>query len=62
MEDTKEIMAGTDDAVPEDRITYFIFFIWGVGILLPWNAVMTEFDYLEDEVSNLYYNFQSLII
>ena len=51
----KDIITGTDDkqeVVPTDNITYFIFFVWGIGVLLPWNAVMTVFDYFEDEVSD----------
>jgi len=27
-----------------------IMLLWGFGILLPWNAVLSAFDYFEDEM------------
>ena len=30
---------------------WFIFLVWGIGSLLPWNAISTTFDYFEEEVS-----------
>jgi len=36
---------------PEDSgIIHTIFFIWGVGVLLPWNSVLCEFSYFDHEV------------
>jgi len=29
---------------------HFIFFLWGVGVLLPWNAVLCEFAYFDHEM------------
>jgi hypothetical protein len=41
-----------DDPEPEDKynMVYYIFFLWGIGILLPWNAVLTCFDFFNDEM------------
>ena len=39
---------------PEDTgIVKVVFFIWGVGVLPPWNVTMNEFDYLNQQVSVL---------
>eukprot|EP00356_Strombidium_inclinatum_P006276 CAMPEP_0170485246 /NCGR_PEP_ID=MMETSP0208-20121228/4563_1 /TAXON_ID=197538 /ORGANISM="Strombidium inclinatum, Strain S3" /LENGTH=93 /DNA_ID=CAMNT_0010758843 /DNA_START=79 /DNA_END=360 /DNA_ORIENTATION=+ len=29
---------------------HFIFFMWGIGTLLPWNAVLCEFAYFDHEM------------
>jgi len=56
LEETEE----TGDADPdeeivimptEDKKVYWIFLLWGIGVLLPWNAVITVFDYFQDEMS-----------
>ena len=42
---------------PEDKnnMIYLIFHLYGVGILLPWNAVLTAFDFFEAKVSDSSY-------
>ena len=30
---------------------WWIFLIWGIGVLLPWNAISTTFDYFGDEMA-----------
>ncbi len=40
-----------EEVAPKDTITWLIFFLWGVGVLLPWNAILSVFDYFENEVS-----------
>ena len=39
-------------APPEDvsNKVLKVFFIWGVGVLLPWNAILSVFDYLSYEM------------
>jgi equilibrative nucleoside transporter 1/2/3 len=41
-----------DEPEPEDNgnVVYWIFLLWGIGILLPWNAVLTCFDFFSDEM------------
>jgi len=39
-------MKSSEDAdkfIPKDKggIVWYIFFLWGIGVLLPWNAVLT---------------------
>ena len=41
-----------DLSPPEDKgnVVGRIFLLWGIGILLPWNAVLTCFDFFGDEM------------
>ena len=41
---------------PEDKynLIYVIFFLYGIGILLPFNAVTTAFDFFIVKVSSSY--------
>ena len=45
---------GTEQVPPEDKsnMVYVIFFLYGVGILLPLNAVFTAFDFFIAKVSS----------
>ena len=38
---------------PEDKggVVKLIFFLWGTGVLLPWNIVMNEYDFMLEYVS-----------
>ena len=29
---------------------HIIFFVWGVGVLLPWNAILNVFDFFSNEM------------
>jgi len=29
---------------------YFVFLLYGIGTLLPWNSVLTSFDYFDDKM------------
>jgi hypothetical protein len=31
---------------------HIIFFIWGIGVLLPWNAILNVFDFFGYEMQN----------
>ena len=44
-----------DENIPEDKgnAMYFVFFLYGFGILLPFNAVTTAFDFFIAKVSHL---------
>ena len=46
-----------DEKIPEDKgnAMYFVFLLYGFGILLPFNAVTTAFDFFIEKVSNHYY-------
>ena len=37
---------------PEDKngIVYYIFLLWGIGVLLPWNSVLSTFDFFDYEM------------
>lgn len=45
----------SSDKEPEDvgGTVYLYFLVWGIAILLPWNAICSIFDFFEDEVSNI---------
>ena len=47
---------GSEQQPPEDKhnLIYIIFFLYGIGILLPFNAVTTAFDFFIDKVSSSY--------
>ena len=34
-----------------DSVVQTIFFMWGVGALLPWNAVLSAFDFFGSEMN-----------
>jgi hypothetical protein len=38
---------------PEDKggVVFAIFLLWGIGVLLPWNAVLSIYDYFVADVS-----------
>ena len=38
---------------PEDKgnVVYFICTLWGIGVLLPWNSILSTFDFFGAEVS-----------
>jgi len=40
---------------PEDKngIVWMIFFLWGIGTLLPWNAICNEFDFFEFNMKDM---------
>jgi len=40
-----------EDIGPKDtgNVVWWIFLLWGIGVLLPWNAVLSTFDYFEYE-------------
>ena len=42
----------TLENIPKDKhnTVSFIFFLWGIGIVLPWNAVSTCFDFFTAEM------------
>jgi hypothetical protein len=44
---TKEIGEPPSD---KGNVVNIIFLLWGIGVLLPWNAVLTCFDFFGDEM------------
>lgn len=50
------IIDGVNKYVPTDKgnTVYKIFFLWGIGVLLPWNCILNVFDFLGNEVSRSY--------
>jgi hypothetical protein len=49
---TNEKEQSKEDMAPVDHynICYFIFLQYGIGILLPWNAVLTSMPYFSNKV------------
>ena len=43
----------SEQPVPEDEgnTVLLIFYLWGIGVLLPWNAILSCFDFFQSEVS-----------
>ena len=39
-----------DEPVDHYNIVYLIFLLFGIGVLLPWNAVLTAMPYFQDQV------------
>lgn len=39
---------------PQDKgnVVYFICTLWGIGVLLPWNSILSTFDFFGAEVSS----------
>jgi hypothetical protein len=37
----------------ENEMILKIFFIWGIGVLLPWSAVLNALDYFMKEVGHI---------
>ena len=50
--DGQKAILTSDNGPPEDKggIVKKIFFCWGVGVLLPWNAICNEFDFFINEM------------
>ena len=38
------------DPVDEGNKVWWTFFMWGIGVLLPWNAILSVFDYFAYEM------------
>ena len=36
----------------EGDVVYYVFLLWGIGMLLPWNSVLSTFDYLTYEMKD----------
>jgi hypothetical protein len=41
---------------PEDKgnVAYYLMMLFGVGALLPWNAILTALDFFSEKVINLF--------
>jgi hypothetical protein len=50
----KSSLGSSNDEVPEEKAgaANIIFFLWGIGTLLPWNAVLSCFDFFSAEMTN----------
>jgi hypothetical protein len=48
--------------LPEDKhnLVYLLMFLFGVGSLLPWNAILTSIDFFKTKVS--YYKTLTIIV
>lgn len=44
---------------PEDKgnVVARVFLLWGIGVLLPWNAVLTMFDFFGAEMKDDVHNY-----
>ena len=38
-----------DEPTDEGNTVYMIFLLWGIGVLLPWNACLSCFDFFANE-------------
>jgi len=52
-DENQSLLSGGRRKVPEDKggVAYLMMILFGIGVLLPWNAVLTSLDFFEGKVS-----------